>query len=520
MDNIFGLINELKTDEPDKTFDELLEFTYNSTICAGILDYKEFLDAYKQVVIELENYKIQLDTISLFHNEDNINQILNFINAIGMNKFVNLFLIFDFLMVKENIINNMLMYFLIYFNFNEDKFKQYENKIGEKLSQFFGAKIFPDLLYFINNYSNRLNYIKLTKSIKNNQNEKIIFDYINKLDGEIKHNYYEINAEKYKFIDRFYSENRNNNNYYDDDDYYDNDDDYYEDLHKKYNESVEKKILEHNNKIIMSKKLENFDYLEKLENQEKYSIITVEKIDKLLEKFSYPLIPNYYEEKILKIIENFEHNISSYKNYMIEYKEKFTKLNVEPFDKNLISNLLILLNNFEPYDNGLDDNQPYYLYHLLNIKNVYKKIYIWDKIYDKSKEYYQSENNKSILENLELACLCNNFDLVTSIIDCFELENIKCPSTCFYNKLHINEQIKNYLYELNVLKYSGGLLDLIAYGAQDVYLTGNPNVTYTVKYNKTQKYTFNNKKNKNQNFNKNKNFNKNYNKKINKFRYR
>jgi hypothetical protein len=156
MDNIFGLINELKTDEPDKTFDELLEFTYNTTICAGILDYKEFLDINKQVVIELENFQIPLDTISLFHNEDNINQILNFINAIGMNKLTNLFLVFDFLMVKENIINNMLMYFLIYFNFNEDKFKQYEDKFGDKLSKFFGMKIFPDLLLFINNFSNRL----------------------------------------------------------------------------------------------------------------------------------------------------------------------------------------------------------------------------------------------------------------------------------------------------------------------------------------------------------------------------
>ena len=41
-----------------------------------------------------------------------------------------------------------------------------------------------------------------------------------------------------------------------------------------------------------------------------------------------------------------------------------------------------------------------------------------------------------------------------------------------------NFKFKNYYILLYILKMGGGLMQLVAYGAQDIYLTGNPQITF------------------------------------------
>ena len=41
---------------------------------------------------------------------------------------------------------------LVYFNFNQDKFIEYEKQIGQKLSNFFKNNVVPDLLIIKNHF--------------------------------------------------------------------------------------------------------------------------------------------------------------------------------------------------------------------------------------------------------------------------------------------------------------------------------------------------------------------------------
>ena len=281
---------------------------YNETYCKDILNYNEFIEMFNYLIKYYNNhinvYNIN-NYIDLFHNNEMINDINEFVKKFSIDKIILLNDIFNFLMLDDEIYDEYILLLISYFTFNDkDIIKIKKTNLYKYIENIFRDKILPYIYnyayinknYDFNDYIYE-NYRLIEEDIEEDKNEN---SYRN-----IKF-ILNLSKEEYNLLNKIKDDNNDNNN-------------------KNYENY---KYYKYNTKL---------SYKENLINQYLYHF-KQENIPKLLNNdffILYDILKKY-------------RNLQNEQKFINNNKEIFISVTFYNFIQSLTNEMLIALNLFNP----------------------------------------------------------------------------------------------------------------------------------------------------------------------------
>ena len=374
---------------------------YDNTSCKNLLSFSNFIEIFNDFIQLF--YKHDFDNyIILFHNNEIINDINKFVNKNNFDNIVIINEIFNFLLLDEYIYKKYILFWISYFNFNENELEKIKNnELYNQINNICSNNVLVIInMYvkyndFFNSFDND-DVITLKKydisfnllTILNNNNYNIIVNILNNNDGYIN----------YKKTPLLFN-NENNDDLY---------------------------VL-HN--IFNCENDEMYEYeIANNENDYKYnsSLCIYENV---IEKCLYYNKTNKYinltgDEKFILNNVIKKHKYINKRDAMIKYYNKNYKqyFNNNIFcNKNISDYILIVLNRF---------NENNYLYFPKELSN---------------------ESKDKIINYIFIAGICNNFELVKYIVRFYKLIGKEITDNYKFNKSYIPKNIYNYLLHNKVI---------------------------------------------------------------------
>lgn len=136
-------------------FDKSYESMYES-MCLNLgginISYNQFITLTESLIPELNSFDI-MDGIHLFHDNTIIHKINYIVSTIGIDNLLQLYLIYDYLLMDLVYFNKISKMLISYFNFNEDLYRSCNEKIKILLNNVYKNEIIVDLFVYIKDYS-------------------------------------------------------------------------------------------------------------------------------------------------------------------------------------------------------------------------------------------------------------------------------------------------------------------------------------------------------------------------------
>jgi hypothetical protein len=439
--NIFKILQDLENNNENEL--ELLLSFYNNSVKKPFLSDSEFILLTNEICLELKNFNVS-NPLDLFHDFNIINSVNNFVLKIGIDKLVKLYEIYDYLLMDLDLFIKLSKILICYLNINKEEYKNCNEKFKNILNKIYQNEVIKEIyiyteynenIYIINEY-NKLKNTNYEKRILTSEEKKFIKKKIDDYDQHYDYAAYNDDDSEYNDDDSEYNDDDNES---EEDIIHDEqvDENYYNFTSVDFDDKIEKLINTFCNESAYNNK---FPIL----NKHEYDIF-----DKLVTIFDYYLIKN------------------SYSNIVNSYK-----LNEININDNNLDYLLILTNNFYP-------NEFYEIWN--NEQHLLEKDE--ENLLEKDEE---TDICSRTLHYVELAGMCNNIQLINKIIKYYKLEEIEY--NIFVDKTFYQPHIYKYLFKIKFYKkpldFGSKLMNIIAYGGQDIYFSGNPQTTvYYTYYN-------------------------------------
>ncbi len=155
--------------ENTKDIDNSHKYIYESI--GNSISYDKFIKLTESLIKEVTELNI-VNTIHLFHDYTLRTKIDNIISSIGIDTLLELYLLYDYLLMDIKYFNMISKILISYFNFNEDKYNSCNEKIKFLLNNVYKNEVVSDLLFYTNrsytyNSKKKSKYDKLDEAIKN-----------------------------------------------------------------------------------------------------------------------------------------------------------------------------------------------------------------------------------------------------------------------------------------------------------------------------------------------------------------